>query len=190
MAESTTSERRMAAVPKQLEAMRMRMAGVPFPEIARKLGYAGPSGAYQAVMAGLQVTLKPAADELRALESARYNEIWKDLWAEYLTVKDGKRVLDLETRLKVSAELRRWAERRAKLEGLDKPTTVKILKRAVDDFTEDDLIAIATGEIEGLVDESTTYANDDASGSGEAVTPTETSEVDSEQSPEEGPIPD
>lgn len=112
---SKTSPGRIEAAERQAEAMRLRRAHVSFEDIARELGYASASGAYHAVRAGLDKTLREPADELRKLELDRLDEMAQCIWENVLAG-------DLDS---IGTALR-IAERRARLLGLDiKESTLK-----------------------------------------------------------------
>lgn len=113
MAESKTSESRLQAAENQRQALTLRTEGRSFEYIAAKLGYKGPSGAYQAVMRGLKRTLQEPADELRQLETERLDVMQAALWP---SVQSGDPQA-VDKALKVM-------ERRAKLLGLDAPTKI------------------------------------------------------------------
>jgi len=113
MSESKTSQRRLRAIERQRQALELRKAGVAFDEIARTLGYAGPSSAYRAVMSALKRTLQEPADEVRKLELARLDRAQRTAWERML---QG----DLDALGKVLKIM----ERRAKLLGLEAPTKI------------------------------------------------------------------
>ena len=110
MSESKTSQRRLRAADRQRQALELRKAGVSFEEIARSLGYAGPSSSYRAVMSALKRTLQEPADEVRKLELVRLDRAQRIAWERML---QG----DLEALGKVIKVM----ERRAKLLGIDAP---------------------------------------------------------------------
>lgn len=114
MAESTSSEKRIAATERQRQAVELRKAGVGFEEIAQRLGYGGPSGAYNAVKAALRKTIQQPADELRALELARLDALLLGIWAD---ARKGN-VLKIDRVLKIMAK-------RAEYLGLDAPKRYK-----------------------------------------------------------------
>jgi hypothetical protein len=139
MSESKTSEKRIEAVDRQQAALELRRDGLGFAEIAARLGYGGPSGAYKAVMAGLHKTLREPAAELRNLELTRLDDMLKATWgaAQRGVPQAVDRVLKI-------------MERRAKYLGLDAPATVNInirqeaTRMAEDyDLDPDELIAEA-----------------------------------------------
>lgn len=111
MSESKTSERRLAAAEKQLNALELRKAGASFQLIADKLGYGGPSGAYKAVESALLKTLQEPANEVRKLEVERLDGMWLAL---YPAMRSGDP--------SAIAQGLKIMERRAKLLGLDAPT--------------------------------------------------------------------
>jgi hypothetical protein len=108
--EPKASERRIEAVERQRKAVELRKAGMSYEAIADELGYAGKSGAYKAVHTALTRTLQEPADELRALEAARLDDLWRGIW---LDARKGN-VAKIDRALKIMA-------RRAALLGLDAP---------------------------------------------------------------------
>lgn len=108
MPESPTSEKGLSTAVKQKRALELRAKGMGFDAIASELGYRGPSGAYQAVIAGLKKTLQEPADELRKLEGERLDKLLNGLWAK---AEDGH-LWAVDRALNIM-------ERRAKLYGLD-----------------------------------------------------------------------
>ena len=115
MAESKTSERRLEAVDKQRRALELRKAGVGFERIATELGYQGPSGAYNAVMAALDKTLREPADKVRSMELERLDAVSIRM---YQQAREGN--------LGAIDRLLRLMERRARLLGLDMATQLEV----------------------------------------------------------------
>ena len=115
MSESKTSQRRVAATKRQAAAMELRGKGYTFEKIAEELGYRGPSGAFRAVSAGLQKTLREPAASLRVLESERLDRLLEGVWKKAAAgnVQGVRAVLAI-------------LERRAKLWGLDAPTRYEL----------------------------------------------------------------
>lgn len=103
------------ATVRHLEALELRIAGCTFEQIAAKVGYADKSGAWKAVKSALELTLQPAADELRELESQRLDKLWNALFDR--AAGGDEKVID--RMIKIS-------ERRSKLLGLDMPISVRI----------------------------------------------------------------
>lgn len=91
------------------------MAGYSFPRIAEELGYEGPSGAYKAVMTLLDATVQEPADKLRQMELERLDAIWQPVFLRAL----GGDLFAVDRCLKI-------AERRARLQGLDRPLTMNV----------------------------------------------------------------
>lgn len=110
MGEHKASEKRIAAAERQAQAINLRKAGVGYAAIARQLGYAGPSGAYQAVMTALHAVTREPARELVDLEVARLDDLLAGLWAD---ARKGN-VAKVDRVLKIM-------QRRADLLGLDAP---------------------------------------------------------------------
>lgn len=97
---------------RQAEALRLRKRGVTFEEIAHQVGYATPSGAYEAVKSAMAKTLREPADELRQLELARLDSMLEAIIEKVLSGD-----LDaIGTALRIS-------ERRSRLLGLDRRET-------------------------------------------------------------------
>ena len=113
--ESKTSKRRLKARERWLEALELRKAGWTFERIADELGYAGPSGAYQAVMKALKAAFSEPVAEMRKLESARLDEMQEKI---SVNVGPGK-----DDGLPVVDRVLRIMDRRAKLLGLDQQKT-------------------------------------------------------------------
>ena len=111
MGESKASEKRIAAAERQARAIALRKAGAGYAAIARQLGYAGPSGAYQAIMTALGALTREPARELLNLELARLDDLLLGLWADATKGNVAK----IDRVLKIM-------QRRADLLGLDAPT--------------------------------------------------------------------
>jgi hypothetical protein len=114
MSESKTSEKRIAAVERKRQALELRKAGLTYQEIADRLGYDGPSGAYATIRAALRALVKEPAEELRDLEVARLDALLSGIWLE---ARKGN-VSKIDRVLKIM-------ERRATLLGLDAPKLTK-----------------------------------------------------------------
>ena len=111
--ESKTSKRRLSAAERQLQALELRKSGMSFPEIARRLDYAGPAGAYKAVAAALKATIQEPADDVRQLELERLDAMIDAAWSWAKAGSD-----------KHIGIILRIMERRAALLGLDSPKRV------------------------------------------------------------------
>lgn len=70
-------KQRVAATAAQRrdQALRLRLAGASYQEIADKVGYANKSSAYRAVSTEIQNIPREAADELRAVETERLDSL-------------------------------------------------------------------------------------------------------------------
>jgi hypothetical protein len=106
-------QRQVDALDRQIEALELRASGMRYQDIADKLGYKTPGGAYKAVKSALVKTLQEPADELRTLEVERLDEMLADLWPNKHKPIYTDRIL-------------RIMERRAKLLGLDAPTKTDV----------------------------------------------------------------
>jgi len=116
MSESKTSEKRLEAVERQRQALELRKAGLGYQAIADQLGYKSPSGAYAAIRAALKATIQEPANEVRAMELARLDDLLHGIWSAAV----GGNVLKLDRVLGIM-------KRRAELLGLDAPKTWKDL---------------------------------------------------------------
>ena len=111
--ESKTSKRRLKARERWLEALELRKKGTTFEVIADLLDYAGPGGAYKAVMSALKESFSEPVAEMRKLEATRLDEMQEKISGNVGPGKDdGLPVVD---------RLLRIMDRRAKLLGLDEP---------------------------------------------------------------------
>jgi transcriptional regulator len=102
-------DRELSAIEKQLEALEMRKAGLPYQKIANALGYSNHSGARKAVIAAMKKTLREPAEEVRELEIARLDDLINAIWHFRAKPEYLDRILKI-------------MERRSKLLGLDAPT--------------------------------------------------------------------
>jgi hypothetical protein len=98
---------------KTLQALELRKTGMTYSDIARVLGYADGTGAFQAVRRALQATMKEPAEELRTMEEARIDAALAAIWNAVLNGSYG--AIDRFIRL---------SERRSRLRGLDAPVQV------------------------------------------------------------------
>lgn len=104
---SATSQE-VQAVDKQIQALKLRQAGISYEDIARRVGYRSASGAYQAVKSAMRKTLREPADELRQMEISRLDVALFAIWP---AVKRGD-LFAIDRFLKI-------CERRSRLLGLD-----------------------------------------------------------------------
>lgn len=141
------SEERVELEQKVLE---LRRAGVPFSEIATRLGYYDKGGAYKVYKAAMNRAYKEPVGELRALESDRLDRLQVARWGRALR-GDAKAVDQV---LKIM-------ERRARLLGLDHADGIaeRIVQLEADKVR---LIALSFGKVLdalGLTDEQRTLAS-------------------------------
>jgi hypothetical protein len=118
MSEPRTSENRLAAHDRKLRALELRKHAMTYPEIARELGYAGPSGAYQAVIGALRETLREPAEQVRTLELERLDAMLEAVWPA--AVAGDLKTIDAVLRL---------MDRRSRYLGLDAPARIDIEQR-------------------------------------------------------------
>lgn len=128
--ESKSSPRRIRAKDKAAEALRMRAAGYTYKDIAATLGYASHSSAQEAVEREMALIPREAAKQLLDLEVTRCDELLVKLEAGMKGAKGMSLAKLVESAIKV-------AERRAKLLGLDKPTSLAV------SIEDNELLALA-----------------------------------------------
>ena len=116
-----TSPKRIAEAEKQAAALSLRRAGASFAAIAKRLGYANESGAYKAVMAGLDRTLREPSEGARQLELDRCDRLMLAYWQR---ATEGD-VEALDRVLKIMAH-------RANLGGLYAETKVDVHQSKID----------------------------------------------------------
>lgn len=128
--------RSIETAERDAQAARLRARGLGYKQIAEQLGYEDHTGAYKAVQRALKEIVAEPAEELRALELERLDDMYRRAQAvlerRHVTVSQGRVVrLDdepLEDDGPVLAALDRLLkiqERRARLLGLDAPTQVQ-----------------------------------------------------------------
>ncbi len=105
-----TRPKRARLTDRRRRALELRMKGLTFADIARQVGYASPSGAYEAVKKALDYEAFETAAEYRKLHVARLEALLAGIWN---LAREGKlgavdRVLNL-------------LKREARLLGLDLP---------------------------------------------------------------------
>ncbi len=110
-----SQQQQLAAVEKQRQALELRLHGTSYAAIATKCGYSKASGAHAAVKSALRKTLSEPAEELRVLEAERLDALLASVWDK--ASKGDPKAVDNALRI---------MERRAKLLGLDAPTTTDI----------------------------------------------------------------
>jgi hypothetical protein len=122
------------------EAARLRSDGLSYQQIADKLGYSHRENARRAVSRALLAIVAEPAEDLRALELARLDQMWIDvlevLRREHVTVSHGRVIYSEETGqpiiddgpvLSAIDRLLRIQDRRAKLLGLDAPSKHEVV---------------------------------------------------------------
>ena len=106
--EHGTGPKRARLTERRRRALELRMKGLTFSEIARQVGCASRSGAYEAVRAALDLDAGVANDEFRKLHLARLEALLQAVWDTAARGKLGA----IDRALKV-------LDREAKLSGLD-----------------------------------------------------------------------
>lgn len=138
-------------------AAELRQQRLTYQQIADQMGYAGRSGAYEAVQRALATVPREAAEALMALEMDMLDrldrEALKILSHDHVKVtdsgkivldSDGNKILDEMPKLRAIDALRRNSESRRRLKGIDAPT-----RRIVEVITED----VVDAQLRSLDDE-------------------------------------
>lgn len=110
------ARRNAVSAERERRVLALVLAGMTFDQIAQEVGYATSSGAWRAYKRGLTNTVRPVADEVRAMESARLDRLLLTWWPRALGAgghDPSPRAADMV--LKIMA-------RRAALLGLDAPS--------------------------------------------------------------------
>lgn len=127
---------RAALAERDAKIMRLRIAGWTLARIGEHVGLS-TSQVHTVIGQRIAAEVQPAADELRALEITRLDDL---LARAYTVMADGEASGDL--RLKAIDRALRVAERRAKLLGLDSPVQLDVaLEQRLD--VEADAVASA-----------------------------------------------
>jgi len=103
-----SSANAILAAKKQAKALTLRLKGYTLKEIAKQLGYANKSVAYNTIMSGIDKVRAEHADEYRAIECARMDSYLKTIRGKIL--KGDVKAIDCAVRI---------SARRARLLGLD-----------------------------------------------------------------------
>ncbi|WP_051265296.1 hypothetical protein [Nakamurella lactea] len=114
------SPRNLQRQERHIRAVELRKEGLPFDEIARRVGYANASGAYKAVEAIKDAARQSAGEELIAREADTLEEAMARVRGVLLGADDGDLVV------KAAHAIARLSESRRKLFGLDAPSRTDV----------------------------------------------------------------
>lgn len=134
--------RSVATRERDARALEYRRRGLSYEQIATQMGWRAVSSAHAAVQRALTDTCREAAEEVRAIEAARLDELTRALYRVLATrhfvvsVGTGRvarhpdtnaPLIDDGPTMQAVAGLLRISERRAKLLGLDAPTRHEVV---------------------------------------------------------------
>lgn len=105
-------------------ALRLRLAGVPYPEIAAQLNFTTAKLAWDSVQRELRRRLVEPADQLRDLELMRLDRVQMVVWK--VIVDPNSRFVDVDKAVKTFLQV---SKRRADLLGLDAPKKIDISRQ-------------------------------------------------------------
>ena len=111
----TPGARKAEMLAKRTQALTYRLAGMSYGQIAEACGYTEAAQARNMIMAALRETVSAQVDDLRELENMRLDRQLAAIWTQVLAGDISAGSLAL-----------RLSERRAKLNGLDRPTAVTV----------------------------------------------------------------
>jgi UTP:GlnB (protein PII) uridylyltransferase len=100
------ARQKLTQTVKQAEALRLRIAGATYEEIATALGYMTRGGAYRAIMDALRKTIQEPADEVRKIELARLDRLLLSVWAQATTANGNGHFEAMDRVIKIMAERR------------------------------------------------------------------------------------
>ncbi len=118
-----TTPATLQTTEKRADAIRLRITGLSYEQIAGELGYANRSAAFKAVEAGRREILTEPAEELVNLESIRLDAM---LWNASQVLEAAKADGDSELVLKALDRQLRISDARCRLLGLNAPARTDI----------------------------------------------------------------
>jgi len=129
MGKQKASATKVKLTEREVQALELRKAGYDLNTIAKRLGFRGRSGAYEAIKRALMKVITEPALEVREMELQRLDQIQRNYWTRML--KGDANIID---------KLLRVMDRRARLLGLDAPVKVEqtgdITVKIIDDKPE------------------------------------------------------
>lgn len=114
---SLVSPARIKDTERQAEAVRLRIAGKTFDEIAEQCGYTDKSSAYGSVRRAVQRIGREQAEELFDVDMARFEAMWAEVWPLFIDHQ-----LSVADRLKALNGLLDIMQRKARMLGYDNVT--------------------------------------------------------------------
>lgn len=134
----TAKSQKLKAYNRQVAALKLRLIGLTYEEIARRVGYSNAGAANKAVKAALTETKREDANELRIAESERLDALQAALMPKAL-----------KGDVSASQAILRLMERRSRLFGLDMPVKQTIAHAGhidVKNLSDEELFAIIASE--------------------------------------------
>ncbi len=125
------------------EILRLRCAGLSLRAIGERVGLSH-QGVSDRITAAIQELVNPAAEEWRALESARLDDLTRRAYGVLDEAETG------ETALKAIGQLERLSASRRKLWALDLPTPVDVVLSRRNDLEADVVVDAVAAVVEVL----------------------------------------
>lgn len=159
---------------RDIEATKLRAAGLDYDEIAAELGFSNRGNAYRAVERCLAAARAEPAETVTKLELERLDEMWRNAKAvldrNHITVSngriiyddDGKPVIDDAPVLQAIDRMLRIQERRSRLLGLDAPTKSRV------EVITDDVAQMLVNQLEAELASLNQQADSDRGGAADA----------------------
>lgn len=113
------AKRKAEEAEREKRVMEMVLGGYTFARIAEVLGYADASGAHRAYRRGLDKTVRPAADEVRAQEEERLDHLTR-VWLPLALGLNGA-----PPNRQAAEIMMKVMDRRARMFGVDAPVKVE-----------------------------------------------------------------
>lgn len=131
-----SGQRRVIAAQRQARALQLRVMGVSLAAIAEEVGYADPSGARKAIMAGLKELLPDELrDDARRLELAKLDRLEQANWANALSGDE-----------KAASVILRCSKARREILGIDAPAQVDMRVRREGEIVRVEILDLLNDE--------------------------------------------
>src|SRR3989304_4016468 len=97
------SKKKVTQTARQAEALKLRISGMAFEQIAQTMGYRTRSAAYKAVQEALRKTIQEPADEVRKQELARLDQLLLSVWDNATTPESATHYEAMDRAIKIMA---------------------------------------------------------------------------------------
>lgn len=139
---------------RRLEALKARLQGKQYEEIARLCGYANAQAAKDAVMEAIRNAPEPVREEIRRIDIARLDELYKVAYSKAVETGDPRAVNACLNIIE-----RRWKLYNIAVDG--GRSSSDDLRRRLESLTDDQLIEIVQRGLEALQNNNDSRVSDD-----------------------------